>query len=644
MSRVNKLFEPFKIGEIELKNRIKLTPLGMGYCTNMRVTDRMKNFYNERAKGGVGLIGISCTPVRLEEDAALPGAYNDKFIPDLKELAELCHDQGAKVYCQLVAPYGWAFGSGPVEWISPSGITLHGRTRPSFRVGLTPAGPQPRALTVTEIHQMVDSIGEASQRARQAGFDAVEIIASSGYTLSQFLSPLTNQRTDEYGGSLENRMRIFLDIVDSVQKHAGSDYPIMFLLSPQHTEGGYTMEELKAFASALERAGVQSFCTRPGWHDDMVEMLQMTVPQGAWVFIAEELKKVVDVPVSAGARITDPFVAEQVIAEGRADLVYMGRALIADPEWPNKAREGRFDEIRPCIGCMRCYDQVGTAVACTVNARVGREGEYIIEPALKPKRVFIIGGGPAGMEAASVAAQRGHQVTLCDKKDRLGGQLLMAAVPPHKEELNKLTEYLGSQVMKNRVDLKLGCDVDVESIEESQPDVVIVATGAVPVTPDIPGVERSSVVTAFDVLAGYKDVGEKVVVLGGGMVGCETAELLAEKGRDVTIVAMRKRIGDDIGPATRRGTLMRLARNGVRIETEVRVEEITDKGVRGTRNGAPEIFEGDSIVLAKGASSDKELAMELEGRVTEMHLIGDCVEPQRIMEAIRDGFHVAQGI
>ena len=646
MSQLKRLFEPFRIGRIELKNRIELTPLGMGYCTNLRVTDRMKNFYNELAKGGPGLIGISCTPSHLEEGAPFPGIYSDEFIPELRDLVKVCCAHGAKVYCQLVTCYGWAFGSGPVEWISPSGTTVHGRTRPAFYAGLTPAGPQPRALTIAEIQRMVDAMGDAARRSRQAGFDAVEIVASSGYILSQFLSPLTNKRTDEYGGSLENRMRISLDIVDSIKKKAGGDYPIRFLLSPQHTEGGYTMDELKVFASALERAGVQGFGTRPGWHDDRVEMLQMAVPQGAWVFIAEELKKLVNVPVSAGGKISDPFVAEQVIAEGRADLVYMARALFADHELLNKAREGRFDEIRPCISCMRCFDQsaAGMEVACSVNARAGREGEYIIEPATKTKKVFIIGGGPAGMEAARIAAQRGHHVTLCEKSDRLGGQLLMAGVPPNKDAINKLTRYLTNQMVNSQVEVKLGHEVSLKSIEEKKPDVVIMATGAVPIIPEIPGVEGSNVVAAFDVLAGYKEVGEKVVIVGGGMVGCETAELLAERGKKVTIVEMLKRVGNDIGPATRRGTLMRLEKNRVRIETNVKVEAITDKGVRGIRDGSSEFFEGDSIVLAIGTRPDKELAKELEGKVTELHLIGDCVEPHQIMEAIKDGFHIAREI
>lgn len=646
MSQLKRLFEPFRIGRIELKNRIELTPLGMGYCANLRVTDRMKTFYNELAKGGPGLVGISCTPTRLEEDAPFPGIYSDEFITELRELVEVCRAHGAKVYCQLVTCYGWASGSGPVEWISPSGITVYGRTRPAFYNGLIPAGPQPRALTIADIQQMVDATGDAARRSRQAGFDAVEVIASNGYILSQFLSPLTNQRTDEYGGSLENRMRIHLDIVDSIKKKAGGDYPIRFLLSPQHAEGGYTMDELKAFASALEGAGVQGFGTRPGWHDDRVEMLQMAVPQGAWVFIAEELKKVVNVPVSAGGRISDPLVAEQVLAEGRADLVYMARALFADPELLNKAREGRFDEIRPCIGCMDCFDQsaAGLEVTCSVNARAGREGEYIIEPATKTKKVFIIGGGPAGMEAARIAAQRGHHVTLSEKKDRLGGQLLLAAVPPHKDAINGLTRYLTNQVVNSQVEVKLGHEVSLESIEEKKPDVVIMATGAIPIVPDIPGAKGSNVVTAFDVLAGYKEVGEKVVIVGGGMVGCETAEFLAERGKNVTIVEMLKRVGNDIGPATRRGTLVRLEKSKVRIETNVKAEEITDKGLRGIRDGSSEFFESDSIVLAMGTRPDKRLAKELEGKVTELHLIGDCVEPHRIMEAIKDGFHIAREI
>ena len=644
MNQFKHLFAPIRMGRMELKNRLKLTPMGMGYCPGMRVSQQQKSFYHERARGGVGLIGLCCTPSRLEEDASLPGIYSDEFIPELRELVVVCSAYGAKVYCQLVAPYGWAFGSGPVEWVSPSGITVDGKTRPSFQVGLTPAGPQPRALTVDEIHEMVAAMGNAALRARQAGFDAVEIIASSGYTLSQFLSPLTNKRTDEYGGSLENRVRIFVEMVESIKRSAGEDYTITTLVSPQHAEGGYSMDELKAFAAALEKAGVDGFCTRPGWHDDRLEMLQMTVPQGSWVHIAEELKKAVSVPVSAGARITDPLLAERVLAEGRADLVYMGRALIADPELPNKAREGRLDEIRPCIGCMRCYDQVPDPVRCSVNPRVGLEATGLVEPATQARKVLVVGGGPAGMEAAAVAAERGHRVTLVEKGSRLGGQLLLATEPPHKEDLSRLTKYLSKRLDRLGVDVVLGRKADVGSVQEIQADAVVLATGAVPLVPGIPGVDRDNVVTAFEVLSGEKEVGTRVVVVGGGMVGCETSEFLVEKGKRVTILEMLKRIGNDIGPATRRGTLMRLKNGDVRMETGVRVEEIVEGGVRGNRDGQSEFFEADSVVLAMGTVPEARLAAELEGRVAELRRAGDCVEPKRIMEAIESGFEVGRTI
>lgn len=641
MNPLKKLFEPLSIGDLELKNRLELSPIGTGYCTNMRVTDRLKNFFLERAKGGVGLIGISCSVTRLEDDAPVPGIYSDEFVSGLRDLVDIIHAQDAKVFCQLISAYGWAFGPGPVEWVSPSGITVHGSTRPPVHVGLTPSGPQPRALTVAEIHHMIGEIGEGARRARDAGFDAIEILASTGYTFSQFFSPLTNKRTDEYGGSLENRMRFFLEAVDSIKKKAGNDCIIRFCVSPQHTEGGYSMDELKKLASALARAGVHGFSFRTGWHDDRIEMLQNSVPQGAWVWIAEELKKVVDVPVSAGSRISDPQVAEKVIAEARADQVYMARALIVDPDLPNKAREGRFDEIRPCIGCMHCFDGIGTAFSCTVNPRAGREEAFTVQPTREAKKVLVIGGGPAGMEAARTAALRMHQVTLCEKKDELGGQLLLAALPPHKDSLKKLTSYLINQLEDNKVEIRLGHEADLKLIEKINPDVVILATGAMPIFPDIPGIKEKNVFTALDVLEGNKGIGEEIVIIGGGMIGCETAEFLAARGKKVAIVEMMDRIGNDIGPATRRGILLRLRKNKVRIETKVTVEEISHNGVRVLRNGLSEFIESDSVVLAAGMKPDRTLGKALEEKGYTFHLIGDCVAASMIIGAIKDGFQVA---
>jgi len=364
------------------------------------------------------------------------------------------------------------------------------------------------------------------------------------------------------------------------------------------------------------------------------------------VYIAEEIKKVVNIPVVAAYRINDPILAEEILAQGKADLIGMARPLIADPELPNKAKEGRIEDIRPCIACNNCLDSMmgGTQVTCTVNARVGREAEWTVERAERPKRVFVIGGGPGGMEAAALAARRGHDVTLFEKTGQLGGNLIPASVVSYKQEVSNLTNYLKTQVGKSGVKVRLGQEIGAAFIGRERPDVVIMATGTRPIIPDIPGVRGVNVVTAVQVLNGEKDVGKRVIIVGGGMVGCETAEFLAEKGKEVTILEMLERVGADIGRTVRWIVMGRLRDAGVRMETGTKVVEITGNGVRASRNEELEFFEGDTVVLAVGLEPDKEMAQELEGKVSSLYPIGDCVEARKVIQAIEDGFRVAREI
>jgi len=649
MRQLTRLFEPIKIDSMELKNRIKMPALSLRYARDMKVTDRLKNFYAERAKGGAALIGIACSPTRLEISEAgdeLVAIYDDRFIPGLRELADICHRYGAKIYAQAGVGYSWTFGDGPVELVSPSGVTTSGRPRPPFRIG-TPKNAAPtRAVTVDEIHQVVDAFGEAARRAREADFDAFECGVAGGYFISQFFSPRTNKRTDEYGESLENRARIFIDIVNSIKKRAGEDYPILFRLSASDfLDGGYTIEDTKVLAQLAEKAGVNAFDGMYGWHESPVPAVQNSVAQGHWVYVAEELKKAVSVPVGAGTRISDPLFAEQIIAEGRADFVYMARPLIADPELPNLAFEGRLDDIRPCIACSHCLDSMMDGpVACTVNPRAGREGEYTVEPTEKAKKVAVIGGGPGGMQAAIIASRRGHEVTLYEKGDRLGGQMLIASLTPYKDYVAKFSQYLTRQVKESQVKVRLGQAISFESISESKLDIVIVTTGACPIIPDIAGVDGENVVLAVDVLTGCKEVSQTVVIVGGGLVGCETAEFLAQRGKQVTILEMLDRIGNDIGPSTRWVILGRLRKTGVRIEVNVTVTGITDKGVKGLKAGSSEFFKGDSVIIAVGAKANKALVEALEGKMPMLYSAGDCVEPRGIVNAIREGFKIASEI
>jgi len=637
MSDLKHLFKPIQIGTLQLKNRIVYLAADTGYGDNDMVTDRQKDYYAARARGGTGLL---ITGIVLPSSMGKPipgrmGIYHDRFITGLRQLVDVVHAEGAKIAIQLSLQYFWARGEGALlEEVGPSAIA-------------TRRNSQPRELNLDEIKQIINEYSEGARRARDAGFDAVELHCGIGYLISRFLSPCTNKRTDEYGGSLENRMRFLLEIIASSKRKAGSDYPLICRISAdEFMEGGHTLEDTKKLIPILEGVGVHCLDIGAGWHECRTPLVHMSVPRGAFVYLAEEIKKVAKIPVVAAYRINDPILADNIIAEGRADLVGMGRALIADPELPNKAREGRLDEIRPCIACGHCLDVVmlGAPLACAVNPQVGKEAEYTSVPAKKPKKVFVIGGGPAGMEAAAGAAEGGHQVTLFEKRDRLGGNLLLAAVPSYKWELSNLTNYLETRLKASGAQIRLNQEVSEKTIAEGKPEVVIVATGATPLIPDIPGVNGGNVVTALQVLGGERGVGERVVIVGGGMIGCETAEYLADKGKRVIILEMLERIGADIGMTTRWVIMQRLRSARIAMETRAKVEEITDKGVVVSRNGFAEFFAADSVVLAVGLVPQNELARRLEGRVTECYSIGDCTEAQRIVQAIEGGFRIAREI
>jgi 2,4-dienoyl-CoA reductase (NADPH2) len=656
-----KLFDPILLGRLELPNRIVMPAIHLSYTPQGFVTDRLVEFYAERAAGGAGLIIVGGCPV--DEFAGGPymiGICRDEFVPGLRRLTEATHEHGVPIAAQLyhAGRYSLSRDIGH-QPLSPSAVTSS-LTRET-----------PVEMSSEDIARTVRSFADAARRASEAGFDAIEISASAGYLISQFLSPLTNLRQDQYGGSFENRLRFPLEVVSAVRVAVGVDYPILVRVAGNDfVPGGNTNEEARLFARALEDAGVDAIDVTGGWHETRVPQITMAVPRGAFSYLAKGVKEVVGIPVISSNRYSDPVLAERMLRAGVADLIAMGRPLIADPDLPRKARRGRADDINSCVACNQgCFDSIFAArsVACMVNPRAGREHSHRPKPATKPKKVTVVGGGPAGMQTAITAAARGHQVTLLEKSVRVGGQLNLASAAPGREELGTIILSLRSQMEKGGVEVKLGHDSGADEVLLSNPDAVVVATGAEPMMTELPGAAALHVVQAWDVLANTVDVGDRVVVLGGGATGCmvalylaslgtidaptlrflaqnraeswETLEALIDKGiKDVTLVEKQPKFGMDIGLTTRWTILRDLRRSGVKMVGGAVAERITSQGLLVSVDGEKRLVDADTVVLAVGVLPISDLYHSLEGHVAELYVVGDAREPRRALDAIQEGF------
>ena len=513
----------------------------------------------------------------------------------------------------------------------------------------TPGHEVARELSLSEIANLVDLFARAALRAKAAGFDAVEIHAAHSYLVAQFTSAAWNKRQDIYGGELKDRARFLLEIIGAIKEAAGGDFPVWPRINAieYDLEDGLSMEEGRQLARLIQEAGADAVHVSCfGWGLSALALLPEAA--GALLPLAREVKRDTSLPVIAVGRITAGL-AERALEEGWADFMASGRALLADPEYVAKLAQGGSGDITPCIACHRCVDAVvfrNRAITCTVNAALGREGEYRITPATRPKRVLVVGGGPAGMEAARVAALRGHQVTLYEKGSKLGGQLNLAIVPPAKRErLEPFAHYLTTQIEKLNIEIRLGKEVTAALVEQLKPDAVVLACGVNDFVPEIPGIDRANVVGYQDVLSGKAAVGSKVAVIGGELVGCETADFLAERGRQVTMMRRGRRMATKVILMALPSLLSRLRSNGVTMLTEVSYEQINDRGVvLTTREGERRTIEADTVVLAAGARPNNELYRALEGKVEELYLIGDAVEPRSILEAVADGARVGRAL
>lgn len=652
-----KLFEPGRIGTLELKNRIVMPPMSTNFPTVWgEATEVMANYFKARAKGGAALLFLEVTQTATAIDLLkqLPCSLrldDDGFGPALVRVVESVHESGSKVGIQLSPGFSsqarigpWIVGQQHVNEVisvSPSGVIHPEVKRPS------------RELAVSQIEKIIELLGLAAARAKAVGFDIIEIHGHSGFLIGQFLSPYFNRRTDKYGGSLENRFRFLREIIESARLGVGESFPLTVKFSiDEFFEGGRGLKEGLEIARELEKAGINGITVSRGIHGVRQHACpSMYSPDGAFIPLSEALKEVVSIPVILPGKMGDPYLAEKVLEEGKADFVGWGRPLIADPELPTKIAEGRLEEIRWCIHCNECLHVQWanrSPLRCTVNPVAGRELEYsVIRPTESKKKVIVIGAGPAGMETARVAALRGHNVVLYERSHELGGgQLKLASMPPYKDKLKRLVDYYDTSFKKlSNVKVVLGKEATAKEILKDNGDVVVLANGGDALLPDMPGVDKVNVITAHRLLSNQVAVGETVLIVGGGSVGCEVAHFLAKQGKKVTVVEMLDELATDVQSWLRIELLSELREQGINLLTGVKVVSVRENGVEGVdRESRLVRLKADTVVFALGAKSNDELAKNLVGKVRELHIIGDAKQPRRIRNAVSEGYIVGFNI
>lgn len=638
MNNFSHLFEPIQIGKTTVKNRIFMPPLSTNLADKGYVTDALVEHYSNRARGGVGLIVTEVTTVEPTY-TYLPGdmsIYDDSYIPGWKKLVDAVHKYDTKILSQLFHPAYMAFPvPGTPQLIAPS------------NVGPYYAKSAPRAVTVEELHVLVRQFGEAALRFKKAGGDGVEIQCAHAHgLLGGFLTPLYNKRTDEYGGDINGRLRLTLEVIREVRKQCGDDFIIDVRISgDEYSEGGLTLNDMIYVSKQLEKEGVDFLHVSGG--NTIKRGSSMPAPgtsPAPHAHASEEIRKHVHIPVATVARINEPWVAEELIADGKADICMIGRANLCDSEFANKAREGRTDDIRPCIGCGRCLTGImfGKPIACTVNPSV--ETNDIDEADVK-KKVLVIGGGPAGMEAAYVAKKRGHEVVLCEKENELGGLLRLAAVPISKQELCKVIKFMARRLNNEGIDVRTGCEVTPQMLEDEFKDYeIICSTGAKPKEIEV-FKQFKQTMTADDILSGRKFPGRKIVILGGGSVGCETADYLAPlvndlfpANRDVTVIEMTGSLMTGDGGAAKSRLTQRLMSKGVKLLLNAQVKKVDESTITYEQDGEEHtIKDADTLVFAVGYTPTK---VEYENA----HYIGDCDKVGNLKDAISGAYQLARSL
>lgn len=643
------LFEPIRVGNLTLKNRFVMAPMSTHMAHDGLVTPEEVAYYARRAEGGAAMLIVGSVCIRPDGDfGGQIYIDNDDRIEGLRRLTDAIHQSDCLAMAQIHhSGRETNIGTCGYQPVSPS--YFEPEIYSVFKAEYDP----PRVLTTKETEDYVEYYAQAVRRAKESGFDAVELHCAHGYLICAFMSPLTNKRTDKYGGSFPARMRFVTEIMQRCRELVGDDFPITCrIVGDEMREGGIDMPMSVEISKYLESLGVAAISVSADMYPFVRTVPNMYHKRGINLYLADNVKEAVNIPVMAAGQLNRPDVQLDVIQKGKADIVCIGRPLLADPDYPNKLKEGRIDDITYCIACNKgCHDRTAGEryVKCTMNVRTGRETKdrYRIERAKGQKRVLIAGGGPGGMEAARVLALRGHKVALYEKEGELGGRLRLAAVPPYKKGYGEAFEQMLRNIRKLNIEVHTGTPVTSKLLGEQRPDVLIVATGSTPIVPAIPGIERSFVVTADDVLAGRVQVGQRVVILGGGSVGAETAHYIMETWPcRVDLVEMRDGIGIDM-PQDARICLLKHFDTIFNLHQHVSttVCEVKDRAVVVEKDGnRMELSDIDTVVLAAGAKGNVSLLEEARGVVSEVYVVGDAEHPDDLVKAIRQGFEAALAI
>ena len=632
-----------KIGNVDLKNRFVMPAMGSGHSEpDGSIGEESIEYYTARARGGFGLIiteyvGIDPHGMGARNQFKI---YSDEYIPDFVRLADAVHAEGAKIFMQLHHGGRWADPNiiGQTT-VSSSAIPWHVRD------------VTPHELTTQEVYGLIEMFGDAALRARKAGYDGVELHGAHGYLIPQFMSSYVNRRIDEFGGDIIGRSRFATGVVKNIKQKCGSDFPVIMRMSGDETvDGGMKINETRVMAKLLEEAGTDALNISAGlpsaYGDRGYSLASYRTPMGFITHLAEEIKKSVNIPVITVGRIVDPAMADAIIADGMADFVALGRAALADAEFPKKVIEGRTDEISPCIGCMsRCLtgpgpDGISPGASCALNPFSGHEFDMKIKPADRSKTIVVVGSGVAGLEAAWVSASRGHKVILLEKSRRPGGQAYTASIPPNKQGFALAIKYYMTMCKKYGVDVRLNTEATADMVVSLAPDAVILSTGATPISLRVPN-EGIAVAQAVDVLNSEVLPGKNVLVVGAGLVGLETTDFLLSQMRSATIVEMLDEDSEELG-AKSSALYYALRSSGVRILTSTKVERFTKDGAIAQAPEGEVLLSGfDMVILAAGSTPYNPLEKELQSKVPEIHVIGDAKAVGLVTDAVQQAAELA---